>query len=150
MISLWKTKNSFVCNISLVFLAVEESTGLLNHLNVTICLSSDGTERLEGEIWTLSSCLSCTCHGGQVMCAAPECPPTPCTSPKLVDCCLQCPSDQDIDKDGHNSANTATAPPAAKNCLSDDSEKTYTDGEMWKVCCIFCTISLQNCNFQGN
>ncbi|ODN05656.1 Cysteine-rich motor neuron 1 protein [Orchesella cincta] len=106
-------------------------------VNVSVCLSTDGVERIEGETWTLSSCLTCTCHSGQVFCAAPDCPPTPCSSPKLVDCCLQCPSSNndntDDDDDGSKDHSVTSLKTSNKNCLSDDSIKTYLDGDTWKV-----------------
>lgn len=104
----------------------------MGHVNfsISVCQSSDGTERLEGESWGLG-CLHCTCHHGQVLCAAPDCPPTPCPLPTLTTpptkCCPSCPHQNTVTT--NSSLNS--------NCLSDDSLKSYGHGETWKVCLAF-------------
>lgn len=124
----------------------EEQQEQVGHVNfsISVCQSSDGTERLEGESWALG-CLHCTCHFGQVLCAAPECPPTPCPHParptSSQQCCPTCPtinSNQNTVTTNNNSYHSI-------NCLSDDSLKSYDHGETWKVCQIsFSFIPLSN------
>ncbi|XP_034734849.1 kielin/chordin-like protein isoform X1 [Etheostoma cragini] len=59
----------------------------------TVC-RLDGQEFNDGQTWTLSSnhCSTCTCQGGEVQCASPECPKLPCmhqvTDPGA--CCPRC------------------------------------------------------------
>lgn len=66
---------------SLYEIMLDEEIELSSLVNISICQSSDGTQRLEGEMWTLSPCLRCICHSGQVLCVSPECPPAPCDLP---------------------------------------------------------------------
>ncbi|OXA42776.1 Cysteine-rich motor neuron 1 protein [Folsomia candida] len=112
----------------------DEQVGHVN-FSISVCQSSDGTERLEGESWGLG-CLHCTCHHGQVLCAAPDCPPTPCPLPTLTTpptkCCPSCPHQNTVTT--NSSLNS--------NCLSDDSLKSYGHGETWKVgACQSCVCS---------
>ncbi len=112
---------------------VDEGAGEFHQANVSVCQSSDGLHHLEGEVWKLGSCLTCTCHYGQVLCAAPECPPTPCAESGIEregDCCLTCVSRGGSDGNAiTNSSNDSSK----LNCFSDDSHQAYANGEMWKV-----------------
>lgn len=122
-----------------VLFSTDEEMGPSN-FNVSVCQSSDGSQRLEGEMWNLSPCLTCTCHSGQVLCTAPDCPPTPCPNSFMKnphDCCLSCPSKGEK-RDGDileqlNAFTNNSSHSKKPICLSDDSAKSYSEGETWKV-----------------
>ncbi|XP_062432559.1 von Willebrand factor C and EGF domain-containing protein isoform X2 [Rhea pennata] len=50
----------------------------------------DGVARAEGDIFSLPdrNCTVCVCLAGNVSCISPECPPGPCPTASMADCCF--------------------------------------------------------------
>ncbi|CAD6196456.1 unnamed protein product [Caenorhabditis auriculariae] len=103
----------------------------------TVC-QSPGTGRLftDGETWDLTSCVSCTCRVGHVLCRTAQCPPIPCDNPKFLngdDCCPKCPL--------INAIPVSTQEPVI---CEDESGHAHKSGSSWRTDdCTSCTCTAE-------
>ncbi|VDO96794.1 unnamed protein product [Soboliphyme baturini] len=98
-----------------------------NAIRLACHAPSDTHHYVEGEYWNLDSCVTCTCHVGYVLCYRKECPPVPCSEPKIIDdqCCPVC-SDK-----GRRTLNLTF-------CTTENGV-SHMEGSVWKETqCISC------------
>ncbi|XP_078482705.1 cysteine-rich motor neuron 1 protein [Ciona intestinalis] len=88
------------------------------------CQEPGGNWYVEGETWKVSSCTTCVCHRGLIMCTSRKCPATKCMQPILHpgECCPKCP-------EFAGNLNIASLGPS---CKSSEGE-VHKSGSSWKT-----------------